>query len=101
MLIRIASQYQSSRSRLEFAGSNHCLTRLCLPIDFHLHDKSCAQLSFGNKLVTSRLGAVKSHLSGVPRCWIKVFGLKSVWVVNTCDCSRSTTRRECRHLCSM
>jgi len=25
MLIRIASQYQPPRSRLEFAGSNHCL----------------------------------------------------------------------------
>jgi hypothetical protein len=28
MLIRIASQYQSPRSRLEFAGSNHCLRHL-------------------------------------------------------------------------
>jgi hypothetical protein len=28
MLIRIASQYQSPRSRLEFVGSNHCLHHL-------------------------------------------------------------------------
>ena len=27
-MIRIASQYQSPRSRLEFAGSNHCLRHL-------------------------------------------------------------------------